>query len=321
MERNLSEIIPHLYMGDEIIACDGDFLKQNKIVHILTVKASRLSQCHGKSNFFLLARDNEFYDIITIFPSSYEYIDNAIKANESVLVHCKLGVSRSATIVIAYIMKKFRKPYLQAFNEVKSKRSLINPNPGFCEQLRLWEKMNFEIDPFNSEYRFIVYRSFIELSNCVELFSDQFNQYQAKVSIDDSPPVDGSQLFACSTCCNCIFADYNILFQDYQGCAFMFIEPLTKLTGKSADSCKGLLKCYNCASQIGHYDIHGIRCDEKCPKHSEYRKYCIFRVVRKHVYPEKSDDLGRNSHSIDNELKLIGNKSRGACKKKPSLTS
>lgn len=47
-----------------------------------------------------------------------------------VLVHCYFGVSRSATVVIAYIMKKYQLTYTEAFEKVKSKRHIVFPNQG-----------------------------------------------------------------------------------------------------------------------------------------------------------------------------------------------
>lgn len=57
-----------------------------------------------------------------------------------VLVHCRAGVSRSATIVIAYVMKKKRWTYKEAYEFVLSKRGIIKPNQGFINQLMAWEK-------------------------------------------------------------------------------------------------------------------------------------------------------------------------------------
>ena len=51
-----------------------------------------------------------------------------MEGNEKILVNCMIGSSRSATIVIAYIMWKQKMKYEDAFNFVKSKRKIINPN-------------------------------------------------------------------------------------------------------------------------------------------------------------------------------------------------
>jgi protein-tyrosine phosphatase len=52
------------------------------------------------------------------------------------MVHCKAGMSRSAALVIAYLMIEHKWPYEDAFTYVKKKRHIIAPNEGFVRQLR-----------------------------------------------------------------------------------------------------------------------------------------------------------------------------------------
>jgi protein-tyrosine phosphatase len=58
------------------------------------------------------------------------------KQNRKVLVHCAAGVSRSASFVIAYIMKSRKIGFDEAYTFVKSKRPIITPNSGFVKQLK-----------------------------------------------------------------------------------------------------------------------------------------------------------------------------------------
>lgn len=62
-------------------------------------------------------------------------------------------MSRSATIVIAYIMNKYKLTYDAALQRVKSKRRFVMPNPGFINQLKLFSIMNYRIDPQNEKYK------------------------------------------------------------------------------------------------------------------------------------------------------------------------
>lgn len=55
-------------------------------------------------------------------------------------VHCFAGVSRSATIVISFLMKKFEWSLNQALTFTKKRRRYIDPNPGFMRQLRKYER-------------------------------------------------------------------------------------------------------------------------------------------------------------------------------------
>lgn len=56
------------------------------------------------------------------------------------LVHCYAGVSRSVTIVVAYIMKKYNWNVDEALNFVKEKRVVAKPNDGFMKQLKQFEE-------------------------------------------------------------------------------------------------------------------------------------------------------------------------------------
>ena len=56
-----------------------------------------------------------------------------------VLVHCKMGVSRSASVVIAYAMKEYNWDLKKALDFVKQKRGCIKPNQSFMKQLEIYE--------------------------------------------------------------------------------------------------------------------------------------------------------------------------------------
>lgn len=62
-----------------------------------------------------------------------------------VLVHCTQGVSRSPTVVMAYLMRKTGKSFEEVFREVKSRRREVEPCDNFVEQLRIWEKVGYNV--------------------------------------------------------------------------------------------------------------------------------------------------------------------------------
>eukprot|EP00922_Rhytidocystis_sp_ex-Travisia-forbesii_P019434 GHVS01028773.1.p1 GENE.GHVS01028773.1~~GHVS01028773.1.p1 ORF type:complete len:369 (-),score=45.17 GHVS01028773.1:323-1429(-) len=68
-----------------------------------------------------------------------EFIDSFMVRGEGVLVHCKAGVSRSATIIISYLVGKMHFSLARAFYHVLSRRKIICPNVGFMEQLGEYE--------------------------------------------------------------------------------------------------------------------------------------------------------------------------------------
>jgi len=69
-----------------------------------------------------------------------------------ILVHCYVGCSRSATVVIAYLMMKEQLSFPSALESVLPLRPVC-PNPGFEDQLRLFEAMNWRVDKGHPDFR------------------------------------------------------------------------------------------------------------------------------------------------------------------------
>ncbi|KAJ7576723.1 phosphatases II [Mycena floridula] len=72
-------------------------------------------------------------------PGLCDWIKERISQNRNVLVHCHAGMSRSASVVIAYLIREQDMSYEQAVRFVWSRRNCINPNPGFVGVLKHWE--------------------------------------------------------------------------------------------------------------------------------------------------------------------------------------
>lgn len=86
--------------------------------------------------------DNEETDLLRYFNDSYRFISQALKEDKNVLVHCKMGISRSATIVIAYVMKTRNWDLTRSLEHVKKRRTCVKPNPHFMKQLEVYEVRN-----------------------------------------------------------------------------------------------------------------------------------------------------------------------------------
>jgi protein-tyrosine phosphatase len=70
------------------------------------------------------------------FAETYDFIERHLQAGHNTLVHCHAGKSRSVTIVIAYLMKKYTWTYDQALAYVKQRRPRVKPNDSFVLQLK-----------------------------------------------------------------------------------------------------------------------------------------------------------------------------------------
>lgn len=67
-------------------------------------------------------------------------------SRKKVLVHCRLGVSRSASVVLAYLLKTTNQTLKEVFQFVKHKRPIIKPNPSFIKQLMYLERKWKNVD-------------------------------------------------------------------------------------------------------------------------------------------------------------------------------
>ncbi|KAH0952570.1 hypothetical protein HN011_003617 [Eciton burchellii] len=152
------EIEPGLFLGNLTAATNIDWLKEARITHILTVDSCPLPrkiQEHlpNLNTKYIQVTDMPREDLLTHLEESYEFIDRALESSGRVLVHCYFGVSRSATVVIGYMMKKHELSFTDTFQIVKSKRRFVAPNPGFVAQLRLYEDMNYGVDSTNVQFK------------------------------------------------------------------------------------------------------------------------------------------------------------------------
>ncbi|XP_041974351.1 dual specificity protein phosphatase MPK-4-like [Aricia agestis] len=149
-----------LYLGNLACARDQKALESLKITHILTIDLvplprSTLARPNLTFKFIKLA-DVPKEDLISHLPESIDFIKQAIESGGTVLVHCYFGVSRSAAVVIGYMMQKYGLCYEDAFTLVKSKRRFVGPNIGFVAQLRLFGHMQYTVnrdDPRFKQFR------------------------------------------------------------------------------------------------------------------------------------------------------------------------
>lgn len=80
-------------------------------------------------------------DILKYMEEGTHIIHAVVAAGESILVHCQAGVSRSATMIAAYLIKYLGFSVSAAVDMVKTARPIANPNKGFMRQLEVWQKV------------------------------------------------------------------------------------------------------------------------------------------------------------------------------------
>ncbi|XP_061570704.1 dual specificity protein phosphatase 16-like [Cololabis saira] len=137
-----TRILPHLYLGCQRDVLNKELMQQNDIVYVLNASNTCPKPDFVPDSHFLRVPVNDSFGekILPWLDRSVEFIEKAKASNARVLVHCLAGISRSATIAIAYIMKRMDMSLDEAYRFVKEKRPTISPNFNFLGQLLDFEK-------------------------------------------------------------------------------------------------------------------------------------------------------------------------------------
>jgi len=143
-----------LWLGGVEAALDTEKLKAQSTTHILTVELNPLNEEKTKDFVykFIDAEDSPEEDLLHHFEDVFVFIDDARQNHGGVLVHCFMGYSRSSTLVLSYLMRKECLTLKQATNSVMKART-IGPNPGFLQQLRIFERMGCTIQNDYPDYK------------------------------------------------------------------------------------------------------------------------------------------------------------------------
>uniref|UniRef100_H3DGK5 Dual specificity protein phosphatase n=1 Tax=Tetraodon nigroviridis TaxID=99883 RepID=H3DGK5_TETNG len=149
---HINQVWPNLYIGNEVAARDKSNLHSLGITHVVNA-------AHGPSTpppkcCYYVNTGPRFYRDINVdyygveaddvtefilspfFYPTARYIRSALAKGGRVLVHCLMGVSRSATLVLAFLMITEGLTLREAVAAVKLHRDIF-PNPGFLQQLRI----------------------------------------------------------------------------------------------------------------------------------------------------------------------------------------
>jgi hypothetical protein len=83
----------------------------------------------------VLVRDAEDQDLMSHLPTFLTFIRKNISQGHNIMVHCNAGVSRSVSLVCAYLIEEHKKSFCEALAQIQRIRPEASPNPGFVQQL------------------------------------------------------------------------------------------------------------------------------------------------------------------------------------------
>ncbi|XP_072980673.1 dual specificity protein phosphatase PHS1-like [Typha angustifolia] len=135
-----SLVTGNLFIGGALAARSIYTLQHLSITHILCLCSNEIGQSDSQypdlfhyKNFSI--SDDDDADISDLFEEASDFIDYVEQSGGKVLVHCFEGKSRSATVVLAYLMLRKGYTLSEAWNMLKKVHRRAQPNDGFAKVL------------------------------------------------------------------------------------------------------------------------------------------------------------------------------------------
>nr|XP_019958098.1 PREDICTED: dual specificity protein phosphatase 22 [Paralichthys olivaceus] len=147
MGNGINKVLPNLYLGNIKDAQDKELLAEHNITHILSIHDTAAPVLEDMSYLCISAADHSKQNLTQHFRDSITFIHESRLKGEGCLVHCVAGVSRSVTLVVAYIMTVTGRGWVESLAAVRAARPCAGPNLGFLRQLEEFENTDL------TEYR------------------------------------------------------------------------------------------------------------------------------------------------------------------------
>ncbi|KAF7692349.1 dual specificity phosphatase 28 [Silurus meridionalis] len=136
----LCKITDSLFISNARSACNNELLQKESVTLCINVSRQQPSPPAPVSTLRVAVYDDPNEDLQAHFDRCADAILSVEAGGGRTLVYCKNGRSRSATVCMAYLMKHRSLSLTEAYEMVKSARSVVEPNPGFWAQLERYEQ-------------------------------------------------------------------------------------------------------------------------------------------------------------------------------------
>jgi len=155
-----TRLLDHVFIGSQSNAEDLRTLRRLGVTHVLNCAGYKGPRPFpnaspyeglGIDYYEFMAEDSDRYDITRHFPESFRYLDAVKRSGGTALVHCALGINRSAAVCLAYMMVDRRLPLLAATRIIKDKRRIVLANKTFQRQLVRFARLRSLLDDVGSK--------------------------------------------------------------------------------------------------------------------------------------------------------------------------
>lgn len=140
--NDINEVADNLYVGNISTATNKELLLEKGITHVINILSQRFEPYPSDFEYMHIhAYDVINWTLIYNFQATNLFIRDALKDGGKVYIHCMCGVSRSVSVLLAYLMTQSTKSLDVLLQEVQAARPVANPNPGFIKQLIEFRKL------------------------------------------------------------------------------------------------------------------------------------------------------------------------------------
>eukprot|EP00889_Picochlorum_renovo_P007310 jgi/Picre1/34340/NNA_001812.t1 len=264
-------------------------LEKGHFTHILAAvqgpvpRACRYDDFAKDHRMHIEIEDDDESLIIEYFKESSRFIHNAVKQGGHVVVVCAQGVSRSCTLVLAYMMEYVNRDATssQCLEDLHRIYPQASPNQGFLNQLDVWHEMKFSYDMTHGAYRSLRAR---QTAKDVQSQGEAFDVKEFRDPRNDTSR--SSILYSCRSCRAALATAANIMVDVSVGSCkngfswkkkskdhknsrqadshgesttgSIFVEPLRWMKAITEDT-QGKIYCYQCSSRLGSYNWSGMQ--------------------------------------------------------------
>jgi hypothetical protein len=138
------EVVAGLFVGSLDAALDETWIRAVHISTVVNVSGSSYNPLPGICYLHVPMRDDNDAPLLPAFTAAWPVVFDALTRKKRVLVHCKLGRSRSAAIAMMVLMRWLSSSLREAYDAVRAARPLVRvPLLGFQLQLTQFERREF----------------------------------------------------------------------------------------------------------------------------------------------------------------------------------
>ncbi|XP_030138002.4 dual specificity protein phosphatase 22-A [Taeniopygia guttata] len=162
MGTGMSKIVTGLYLGNIRDSEDHENLLRNGVTHILSIHTGATPVLEDMTYLCISASDSSSQNLLQHFKECIQFIHECRLGGGACLVHCLAGVSRSSTVLVAYLMTVTELGWQSCLAATRAVRSYACPNSSFQQQLqeyqstllpqyRAWIRRDYGRNPFQDQ--------------------------------------------------------------------------------------------------------------------------------------------------------------------------